>query len=45
MFPGESIESIIGSSGTLEDDTLEDSVLVVEYKEQNSPFAFTFKKN
>ncbi len=44
-FPGESIESILGAATTLDDDTLDQAVLVVEVQTNNTPFAFTFKKN
>ena len=44
-FPGESIEPLTGAATTLEDDSLEDSVVTVEVIRGNDSFAFTFKKN
>lgn len=44
-FPGESLEPLLGAATTLEDDTLENSVVVVEVRKNGAPFAFTFKKN
>jgi len=43
-FPGESIEPILGAATNLEDDTLEDSTLVVEVSEENFPFAFKYRR-
>jgi hypothetical protein len=45
-FPGESIEPILGAATNLEDDTLDESYLVVEIKpDPDTPFAFSFKNN
>ena len=44
-FPGDSLEPLIGAATTLEDDSLEDSVITVEVIRGNDPFAFTYKKN
>ena len=45
-FPGESIEPILGAATTLEDDTLDESYLVVEVKsDPDTPFVFTFNSN
>jgi hypothetical protein len=44
-FPGDSLEPLLGAATNLEDDSLEDSVLVVEVVTNNTPFAFSFKKN
>ena len=45
-FPGETLEPFISTSQTLEDDTLDGSVVVVEVKDDsNKGFAFKFMKN
>lgn len=45
-FPGESLEPLIGAPITLDDDALDESILVIEYKlKKESPFAFKFLKN
>ena len=45
QFPGDSIEPLLGAATTLDDDTLEEAVLVVEISRNDQPFAFQFKKN
>ncbi len=45
-FPGETLEPFISTSQTLEDDTLESSVVVVEVRDNlNQGFAFKYLKN
>jgi hypothetical protein len=45
-FPGETLEPFINTSQTLEDDTLESAVVVVEVRDvPSSGFAFKFLKN
>jgi hypothetical protein len=42
-FPGESLEPFLKTSQTLEDDTMENAVLVVEFKNRtDGAFAFKF---
>ena len=43
-FPGESLEPFLLTASTLEDDTLENSHVIVEVKDSGS-FSFKFKKN
>lgn len=43
-FPGESLEPFILTASTLEDDTLENSHVIVEVNDSGS-FAFKFTKN
>lgn len=46
VFPGESIEPMLGAATNIGDDTLEDAILVVEYTEsKEEAFAFQFLKN
>jgi hypothetical protein len=46
QFPGESVEPLINVATNLEDDTFDESGLVVEYKlNPESEFAFSFQKN
>jgi hypothetical protein len=45
-FPGESLEPYISTSSVLEDDTMLDGVIVVEFRESvHEKFAFQFRKN
>ena len=45
-FPGESLEPFISTASTLEDDTLENSHVIVEIKDvATGQFAFKFIKN
>lgn len=45
-FPGESLEPFINTPQNLEDDTLENSVVIVEVKDNpETGFAFRFLKN
>lgn len=45
-FPGESLEPYISTSSVLEDDTMLDGIIVVEYRDSvHEKFAFQFKKN
>ena len=44
-FPGDSIEPILGAGTTIGDDTLTDSVIVIEVAHDESPFAFKYVKN
>ena len=45
-FPGDSLEPMLGVNSNLEDDTFEDSGLIIEYKlNPDSSFAFSFQRN
>lgn len=44
-FPGESLEPLLGAATNVGDDTLQDSTLIVEVADGDSPFAFKFVKN
>jgi hypothetical protein len=45
-FPGETLEPFISTSQTLEDDTLEGSVVIVEVRDNSeNTFAFKFLRN
>lgn len=45
-FPGESLEPFMMTASTLEDDTLENSHLIVEIRDLSTgKFAFSFLKN
>jgi len=45
-FPGESLEPFLSTASTLEDDTLENSYIIVELRDTaEKGFAFRFMKN
>jgi hypothetical protein len=46
IFPGESLEPILGAATNVGDDTLEEAILVVEcVASKEDKFAFSFLKN